>query len=119
MRRLLLTVLLALLPLQFSWAAVASYCAHKSESQKSRHLGHHQHHDHAAASWADDRSPDKAGATMDVDCGHCHGHCAAMLMQVASVSMHAEVGRHVVPNDLAASARIPPPPERPQWAALA
>jgi hypothetical protein len=119
MRRLLLTFLLALLPLQFSWAAVASYCAQDSEPQENRHFGHHQHHEHAAASGDDDRSADKAGATMDVDCGHCHGYCAAMLMQVAAVSMHAEAGRHAVPNDFAAPARIPPPPERPQWPALA
>ena len=34
--------MLALLPLQFSWAAVAAYCGHET-GQHAEHLGHHEH----------------------------------------------------------------------------
>ncbi len=47
-RRLLAIVLLTILPLQFSWAAVAAYCAHES-SAASDHLGHHDHQHSAPA----------------------------------------------------------------------
>lgn len=48
MRRRLAIVLLALLPLQFSWAAVASYCGHETQAATG-HFGHHGHPQHADA----------------------------------------------------------------------
>jgi hypothetical protein len=42
MRRWLAILMLALLPLQFGWAAVAVYCGHESDPQ-AQHLGHHEH----------------------------------------------------------------------------
>ncbi|MBC7994850.1 MAG: hypothetical protein H7Z15_16585, partial [Rhizobacter sp.] len=83
MRRLLVIVLLALLPLQFSWAAVASYCGHETEIGAG-HVGHHEHEHHGdvsgvAADASQDADADKAPGAMDLDCGHCHGHCSVML----------------------------------------
>ena len=42
MRRWLSILMLTLLPLQFSWAAVAAYCGHET-GQHAEHLGHHEH----------------------------------------------------------------------------
>ncbi|CAN5719571.1 hypothetical protein BH09PSE5_BH09PSE5_07220 [soil metagenome] len=81
MRRLLLILLMFVLPLQFSWAAVASVCAHEV-TVGAAHLGHHEHkHEHAGAgtgasvgSEASDPKAAKAStADFDTDCGTCHG----------------------------------------------
>ena len=84
MRRLLAIVLLVLLPLQFSWAAVASYCKHETQAD-AEHFGHHEHQHHGNTTVDADPAVDpqaegdKTLGAMDVDCGHCHGHCSVML----------------------------------------
>ena len=47
MRKWLAIVLLVFLPLQFSWAAVASYCQHETGAA-AKHFGHHAHQHKAA-----------------------------------------------------------------------
>lgn len=75
MRRWLLIFVLALLPLQFSWAAVARYCGHEGESPSApagaKHFGHHAHEHEAAA---DHAKP--SAAEVDDDCASCHLGCA-------------------------------------------
>ena len=91
MRRRLAIVLLALLPLQFSWAAVASYCGHETQAATG-HFGHHGHPQHADAPV--DVTPlvdpqaagDNTSGALDVDCSHCHGHCSALLTPSAEVN---------------------------------
>lgn len=132
MRRCLAIVLLALLPLQFSWAAVAVYCGHES-AVRAAHFGHHTHQ-HPADAGADAADKSKkaeaasaakkadAGSSMHgqhPDCGQCQG-CTAVLPLPADT---------LPPADLAAAPRAaatchartlaPLPPERPQWAARA
>lgn len=70
MKRLLLIFLLALFPLQASWAAVAAYCQHE-EGAAAQHLGHHEHV-HQASS-ADKRAPSGPSTVgLDLDCAACH-----------------------------------------------
>ena len=100
MRRWLAVLLLMLLPLQFSWAAVASYCQHDADATP-RHLGHHEHQhqgsspdaaDSSDAPDAPDASPGdaaKAGADSKLpgahtDCGYCHVSLAKTLTTTAS-----------------------------------
>jgi hypothetical protein len=137
MRRFLATVLLVLLPLQFSWAAVASYCEH--ETQGAGHFGHHDH-DHAhqagasrdagpAADLTADASPtlddtgsadgDKAPGAMDLDCGHCHGTCGAMLIWPLGMPGAPSTAPPSATLDEAGDAHAPTRPERPQWLPLA
>jgi hypothetical protein len=127
-RRFLAIVLLMLLPLQFSWAAVATYCGHETEAAAG-HLGHHEHQHpagadtHAGVATVADVEPDagrdKAPGAMDLDCGHCHGFCGAMLTLAAAMpgTPGAAPPRATVDEDgaLHASTR----PERPQWLPLA
>jgi hypothetical protein len=42
MRRLIAIFVLAFLPLQWSYAAVASYCEHEQAPKGQQHLGHHE-----------------------------------------------------------------------------
>ena len=62
MRRWFAILMLALLPLQFSWAAVAAYCGHET-GQHAEHLGHHEHR-HADQAKADQ---DSAPSTAAID----------------------------------------------------
>ena len=130
MRRFLAIVLLTLLPLQFSWAAVANYCGHETEAA-ARHLGHHEHQHQAGADThaglaadadADvdtDADRDKAPSAMDLDCGHCHGFCGAMLTLPAVIpgAPNAPPPRATFDED--GAAHISTRPERPQWLPLA
>jgi hypothetical protein len=118
-RRLLFIVLLALLPLQFSWAAVGAYCGHAGEAPAG-HPGsfcqheHPQHGDNVAVP-----DGDEAPAGAELDCGHCHGHCSVMPMSCAGLPPAVSV---VVPGALlekAGAPHAPSRPERPQWPPLA
>jgi hypothetical protein len=81
MRRWLAIVLLALLPLQFSWAAAAAYCGHES-TPASIHIGHHDHQhkgvdaDGSKALAQDAAASDASQSGDHADCGFCHLSCA-------------------------------------------
>ncbi len=128
-RRFLVIVLLALLPLQFSWAAVASYCGHETPAQAA-HFGHHDHQ-HAVAHPADltnqadphdtaDAPPgDDTAGVLDLDCGHCHGHCGVVFtgLPVLPAVLPATLPQASLKE--AGAACAPARPERPQWRPLA
>ena len=128
MRRWLAILMLALLPLQFSWAAVASYCGHE-EQAGAAHFGHHEHQHHAdtignAETVADlvataDAAGDKAPSAMDLDCGHCHGTCSAMLTLPMGLPGALSTALPSVTVDKTGGAHAPTRPERPQWLPLA
>ena len=120
MRRWFAIFMLALLPLQFSWAAVAAYCGHET-GQHAEHLGHHEHR-HADQAKADqDSAPadQKAPAGFDFDCGHCHGHCAGMLDFPAGLKAHAVGSAPPRLAEAPSAEHLPAQLERPQWACLA
>ncbi|MDZ5457563.1 cation efflux protein, CzcI family [Azohydromonas lata] len=113
MRRWLLVLLLALLPLQLSWAAVATYCQH--EKVQAGHFGHHehQHHDQGAAQAKDGHGGKKSPLTADNDCGICHlGHAQTLLGDapaLAPPTLPPRVARH----DALPPSHVPALPERP------
>lgn len=129
-RRFLLLALLAVLPLQLSWAAVAVYCQHEAETPaQARHFGHHEHHhDHAASTHAE-RSPvdveskkadaAKALGATDPDCGHCHGACASLPGPRSALIFSLPVSEAPADTTRAIAPRAVAPPDRPQWARLA
>lgn len=114
-RRLLITALLALLPLQMSWAVVGEYCGH--EAGPAMHLGHHEHeHDAKADDHAGGTLPDGGSHP---DCGVCQaGHA----MFVNGLALH-DVPAVSAGVDAHRSARLaaqpPSPPEKPNWFRLA
>ncbi len=123
MRRLFILALLALLPLQFSWAAVASYCEH--ETQGDGHFGHHEHQ-HRVNATSDagpvsdaDLQADPTSGAMDLDCGHCHGNLSALPTLSAKPPALLSTAPPTASLREAGNADAPARPERPQWLRLA
>ena len=128
MRRFIALLLLAMLPLQFSWAAVASYCGHETQAGVE-HFGHHAH-EHRAVVGSEAEPPadlevtaevqgDKAHGAMDLDCGHCHGTCTVMLDPTSGVPGQLSTAHPSATLEEAGGAHAPTRPERPQWLHLA
>jgi hypothetical protein len=123
MRRWLAIFLMLLLPLQFSWAAVANYCGHETDAVAD-YVGHHGHatHDHGSkvADAGDIAKTDGSSTPASgVDCGHCHGYCVCLIDLPSSVQ---PLPLGVAPShlgDAPAAEHIPAQPERPQWGSLA
>lgn len=120
MRRWFAILMLALLPLQFSWAAVAAYCGNET-GQHAEHLGHHEHQHTDQAKADQDSAPadQKAPAGFDFDCGHCHGTCASMPAPLGDTSPLALASHPVTPVEGIVRTLAQSPPERPQWLPLA
>jgi hypothetical protein len=121
MRRWFTILLLAFLPVQLSWAAVASYCEHESGAQ-AQHVGHHDHeHTGDAANLVVDAEAlsTEAPAGEHLDCGHCHAGCAGMPMLTDAKFPLACASHPASASTLLVLSRAQAPPERPQWLALA
>jgi hypothetical protein len=117
MRRYLAIFLLVLLPLQFSWAAMASYCEHET-SVTAKHPGHHTH-DHASVDHQESSKNSPQSTGMDHDCATCHMGCAAALVNdlnttTAAVSDDNPLHPQVIVSQLSRER-----PERPNWPVLA
>lgn len=113
-RRFVLALLIALLPMQLSWAVVGEYCGH--ESGRATHLGHHEHQ-HVSA--ADDQASGKLPDGAHPDCGVCHaGHAvfASVLPAHAAASASAGVAAH---HPARIAAHPASEPEKPKWLRLA
>lgn len=128
------------MPLQFSWAAVAAYCAHEAApaghstaTAGATHLGHHEHQhpqraqaepaaDAPADADADSAGPaqaDKMPGAIDVDCGQCHGHCSVMPSLPSALPGVPVAALPRTSLDETGGACTPARPERPQWRPLA
>lgn len=123
MRRWLAILLLVLLPIQMSWAAVADYCTHESGAAAD-HVGHHDHADHghtpATADVSDQSGADEgATSTPDADCGQCHGQCTGMLVSLVTTAHNRTTAAPTPAGDAPCTAQAAAQPERPQWARLA
>jgi hypothetical protein len=104
MRRFILIFLMVLLPVQWSWAAAASVCAHEKDTS---HFGHHEH-EHAAAPQvsAEPDEGDIKAPSVHLDCQVCHG------IGAACVTASTEVGAAWSPTGPPASygRHVPEPP---------
>ncbi|MBC7945409.1 MAG: cobalt-zinc-cadmium resistance protein [Burkholderiales bacterium] len=65
MKRFALILLLLVVPVEASWAAVAAWCQHE-QGQAANHFGHHDHKHQGTDDGSDD--PGKPHN----DCGFCH-----------------------------------------------
>lgn len=119
MRRLIAVLMLALLPFQFSWSAVAAYCMHERVAAQVQHVGHHEHQ-HEAQSTADtaDKNGQSAGQ-FDLDCWVCHGTgTSALHVAPARQDNSRDAGVGAQPNARLTGVTSAPP-DRPQWPVLA
>lgn len=120
MRRWFLIFLLALLPLQLSWAAASAYCQHERDTQPE-HWGHHD-----SESRGTDRSHSGEGAQKNSstqpnavvgDCAVCHAgwaqHADASTEPALAAARIAQAPR-MTPAERFAS-HIADVPVRPDW----
>jgi hypothetical protein len=71
MRRWILVCMMLLLPVQWTWAGVATYCAHEA-GMTATHFGHHEHQHHEAAGDVAKDLKSVSPTDLDADCGICH-----------------------------------------------
>ncbi len=109
MRKFAAILLLLLIPLQSSWAAVACYCQHE-QGDSVRHFGHHEHQHESA------KAAQPGAAVADADCGLCQaGFLTAMMIEPR---MSIAVLNVIGPAEPVDSQAASPPldlPERPNW----
>ena len=117
MRRLFMIFLLVLMPLQLSWAAMASYCQHETGAA-AKHFGHHDHQHKAADGKDAAPDPAKTGGG-DPDCASCHAGGTSVLADALTIHLVADSSLGTADH----RARLTSPPferiERPQWRVLA
>ena len=114
MRAFLVLLMITLLPLQFSAAAVVACCGHAATMQGPQ-ATHHQPGQWQAVEGVEDAAA--GDSTLDLECGTCHANCAAAVsVTTAPAADPAGMERveHLVERFL-------PPwherPYRPQWSA--
>jgi hypothetical protein len=108
-------LLLVLMPLQLSWAAVGAYCQHE-RGQAASHAGHHTH-EHQSQAESDVPAGEKGVMpSADADCVTCHAGCVlwAMPSHHDPVRVLPPVIRSADPG-AALVAPTAARPERPQW----
>ncbi|RCS56879.1 cation efflux protein, CzcI family [Parvibium lacunae] len=117
MKRYSIIFLLILLPVQFSWAAMASYCQHES-GVATNHPGHHSHA-HQATDHHESGKDASPSTGVHHDCGTCHMGCATALTGNHS-SPRIAIGQHYqIDYNVNLSRAHTERPERPQWLRLA
>lgn len=116
MRRLFTILLLALLPLQFSWAAVGVYCWHET-GEAARHFGHHDHQ-HKGNSCHGDKAPEASGG-IDIDNDVCHSVTAAVIQTDYALALPVRTSALVFDYRFSPNSSPHYPPERPNWVPLA
>jgi hypothetical protein len=109
MKRFFLILLLALLPLQFTFAAVSTYCADETvETTATAHFGHHEHNDGKKINDLSKVKPVEKTAT-DADCHFCHAVFANMpVMFVSPTAPEINLPTDVAPLLLAAQYQTTP-----------
>lgn len=134
MRRFVALVLLALLPLQFSWAAVVACCEHigvhegagdgagegPRDAAATGHFGHHEHtHGHRADAGASAGADGSTPNADHPDCGACHGGCTVLPAASSCWVPPATTTHPGAPAPGPLQTLAPTPPERPQWCTAA
>ena len=117
MRRLLLILLLAFMPLQSIWAAAAGYCSHE-ETPGAAHFGHHVHQHHEDGDGAK-AGTDLAKAALDMDCHACHDMSNALHQDAGVTPLWAQDLQLAPPLRFTLPTPSPQRPERPNWRPVA
>lgn len=115
-KKLILIFLLAILPLQYAWAAAAAYCQH--EQEMSAHFGHHTH-EHKAHADAPDDEEAPVNSAADTDCEICQ--LSTKLSFLSAVPDVVPVSGFELSANLllSFSSHIPDGPQKPDWRAVA
>lgn len=113
-RKLFAIFILLLVPMQVTWASIATYCQHES-GLASNHVGHH---DVASTSVATDEIETTAAepaTSVHSDCGACHIACLVAQVGRTHHFAQAAIESHVSRYTFRTSSAPPQRVERPQW----
>lgn len=103
-----------MLPLQFSWSAVAVYCQH--EKEQSTHFGHHSHeHEDKAGAKVDDSPDGLTKLTVDSDCAVCHISAQPSFLTGLPILAPPSVEAHEASLQPYYASHIPDGPNKPDW----
>lgn len=111
MHRLVALFVLILLPMQWTYAAVGSYCRHEATAESS-HVGHHEHK-HEQGNFAEDNDKDDRDSFDDQDCPTCHCSFAYGVNVGEAASLPAKVSAPILFRSQAIPDRSPDNPYRP------
>ena len=117
-KRVVLILLLALVPIQMTWAAVNVYCADHVESTAAQHAEYHNdhnEHEYTDTDHDDSGESDSQKTTEQAQGHHHHGGTVGLLSSV-SLPTH-KTSSSDMHTKLQARISSPPPsqPERPNW----
>ncbi|WP_431778059.1 cation efflux protein, CzcI family [Ottowia caeni] len=119
MMRRWIAIFILILPLQFSWAAVASYCQHESEPAKTEHIGHHEHKHADTDTVGKTKKSEPSLDKSDRDCRLCGG-LGLGVTQLHVAKQSVDRGNTMVAHISTPFTGVnPSPPDRPQWPVLA
>lgn len=116
MRRFLVLLMLCLLPLQISWAALTNYCGHEP-GKATLHLGHH---DDEHKSFSAKSDPDQQPGNLNLGHDHCHLSGFLGLLNEVPFLASAPLAQPSLRGDEPAYPSLAlDRPERPKWCAPA
>lgn len=121
MKRLIFILLLAVLPFQISWAAVADYCGHEEE-KTAQHFGHHDDEHKAFSEKSDPEKFNSDKQPGKFNLGHDHCHMSVFFGLLNDAAFHAFVPPSLPSlrfDEGAYTSLALDKPERPKWHALA
>jgi hypothetical protein len=115
MRRIFALFILCILPLQWTYAAVADYCQHETAPAAQQHAGHH---DHQHVEPPGDKESSNKGV-LDLDCPACHHSTGAAVPYILVDPLPATASIDVIARSCAIPQRAPDNPFRPPLLARA
>lgn len=116
-KKLFLILLLLVMPLQSTWAAVAAYCQPENEVTV-KHFGHHEHQDeHHHAEVGQDS--DEGSKNLKIsDCLDCHGSYSGMVVTRFDTPPEVPVSEPPANATSRLISALSSRPEKPNWFAL-
>lgn len=103
-----------MLPLQFSWSAVAVYCQH--EKEQSTHFGHHTHEHKDKVGVKADETPEGAKKlVVDGDCVICHISAQPSFLTALPILAPPSSEMHETNSQPYYASYIPDGPQKPDW----
>ena len=110
MRRFVAIFILCLLPLQWSYAAIAEYCQHEETVAAQNHVGHHAHEHVEKAGEVPDQ---KKSAFGDLDCPSCQHSTAVAILALSATTLPSSTVAPISVRDQQIPDRSPENPFRP------
>jgi hypothetical protein len=113
MKKIVLLLLLALFPLQSSWAVISANCSHEDGSA-ANHLGHHEHRHESLGTDEEESSKPAKKISLDRDCASHGDHIKPLITKGISPGSVLSMSLKPFPSASYASAEAGRP-EKPNW----